>query len=206
MNQKGGFALGLVVGLLIGLVLALAVALYITKAPMPFIDKVPQRTAEQDQAEAARNRGWDPNAALGGAAAPRAASAALASRPAASVPAGAVPPAQALPARDPAAILAGQNPGAAPKPAPASAPAVAAEPFVFFVQAGAYARADEAEQQKARLALGGWAARISEREQAGRTVWRVRTGPYPTRAEADAEQQKLLDAGIEAQIVRVEKP
>jgi cell division protein FtsN len=212
--QKGGFALGLVVGLLIGLVLALGVALYITKAPVPFIDKVPQRTAEQDSAEAARNKNWDPNAALGGLAAQRAASAAQAAQagsgsalptapataglPATAVaPAASVPPAR--PARDPAAILAGQA------PAPASATAAAADAFVYFVQAGAYTRSDDAEQQKARLAMGGWTAKVTEREQAGRTVWRVRIGPYATRAEADAQQQKLVDQGIEAQIVRVEK-
>lgn len=212
--QKGGFALGLVVGLLIGLVLALGVALYITKAPVPFIDKVPQRTAEQDSAEAARNKNWDPNAALGGLAAQRAASAAQAAQagsgsapptapataglPATAVaPAASVPPAR--PARDPAAILAGQA------PAPASATAAAADAFVYFVQAGAYTRSDDAEQQKARLAMGGWTAKVTEREQAGRTVWRVRIGPYATRAEADAQQQKLVDQGIESQIVRVEK-
>jgi cell division protein FtsN len=216
--QKGGFALGLVVGLLIGLVLALGVALYITKAPVPFIDKVPQRTAEQDSAEAARNKNWDPNAALGGLAAQRAASAAQAAQagsgpapltapataglPATAVaPAASVPPAR--PARDPAASLAGQAP--APAPAPASATAAAADAFVYFVQAGAYTRSDDAEQQKARLAMGGWTAKVTEREQAGRTVWRVRIGPYATRAEADAQQQKLVDQGIEAQIVRVEK-
>jgi cell division protein FtsN len=186
------------------------VALYITKAPVPFIDKVPQRTVEQDKAEAARNRDWDPNAALGGVAAQRAASAAKAG-PAASAPAVAAsaPPAAAQPAaRDPAAILAGQGPATAARPAtsPASATAAAVEPFVFFVQAGAFTRADEAEQQKARLAMGGWTARLTEREQAGRTVWRVRIGPFGTRAEADEQQQKLADAGIEAQIVRVEKP
>ncbi|MEY3295761.1 MAG: hypothetical protein RLZZ451_1809, partial [Pseudomonadota bacterium] len=111
-------------------------------------------------------------------------------------------------ARDPAAILAGQAPATAarPSPSPASATAAAVEPFVFFVQAGAFTRADEAEQQKARLAMGGWTARLTEREQAGRTVWRVRIGPFGTRAEADEQQQKLADAGIEAQIVRVEKP
>jgi cell division protein FtsN len=214
--QKGGFALGLVVGLLIGLVLALGVALYITKAPVPFIDKVPQRTAEQDSAEAARNKNWDPNAALGGLAAQRAASAAQAAQAgsgpapptapaAAGLPATAVAPAASVPparpARDPAAILAGQ----APAPAPASATAAAADAFVYFVQAGAYTRSDDAEQQKARLAMGGWTAKVTEREQAGRTVWRVRIGPYATRAEADAQQQKLVDQGIEAQIVRVEK-
>ena len=50
--QRGGFALGVVVGLLVGLALALGVALYVTKVPVPFVDKVPQRTAEQDAAEA----------------------------------------------------------------------------------------------------------------------------------------------------------
>ncbi|MBC7942248.1 MAG: hypothetical protein H7Z19_21260, partial [Chitinophagaceae bacterium] len=68
---RGNFALGLVVGLLVGLALALGVALYITKAPIPFVNKVPQRTAEQDSAEAERNRHWDPNAPLGGKAAAR---------------------------------------------------------------------------------------------------------------------------------------
>ena len=65
-GQRGGFLMGLVAGLLVGLALALGVALYITKAPIPFINKVPQRTPEQDTAEAERNRSWDPNAPLAG--------------------------------------------------------------------------------------------------------------------------------------------
>ncbi|MDQ2779168.1 MAG: hypothetical protein M3Y32_06390, partial [Pseudomonadota bacterium] len=69
--QRGGFVIGMVVGLLIGLALALGVALYITKAPMPFINKVPQRTAEQDSAEIERNRSWDPNAPLSASAVQR---------------------------------------------------------------------------------------------------------------------------------------
>ena len=63
--QRGGFVVGLVVGLLIGLALALGVALYVTKVPVPFINKVPQRTADQDAAEAERNKNWDPNARAG---------------------------------------------------------------------------------------------------------------------------------------------
>ena len=47
---RGGFVVGLVVGLVIGLGVALAVALYVTKAPIPFINKVPQRSAEQEAA------------------------------------------------------------------------------------------------------------------------------------------------------------
>ena len=221
--QRGGFAMGLVAGLLVGLALALGVALYITKAPMPFVNKVPQRTAEQDQAESQRNRNWDPNAALAGKAAARAASAAVAanatmaaiaaevaaSAAAAALPvpplgATAKPPAAVkLPAKDPAAILAGES--SAPTPV-ARSTTTAAEPFVYFVQAGAFTRNEDAEQQRARLAIIGQGARITEREQAGRTVFRVRMGPYQARAEADTLQLRLQEQGIESQIVRVEKP
>jgi len=65
-NEKGGFALGLIVGLLLGLTAALAVALYFTNMPVPLVNKAQQRTPEQDAAEAARNKNWDPNAALTG--------------------------------------------------------------------------------------------------------------------------------------------
>ena len=213
--------MGLVAGLLVGLALALGVALYITKAPMPFVNKVPQRTAEQDNAETERNRNWDPNAALGGksgvraTAAASAASAAIAANAAAAatLPAApvALPPAPSPtpapykpPPKDPAAILAGEAPAATP-PQPRST-ATAAEPFVYFVQAGAFTRNEDAEQQRAKLAMIGQGAKITEREQAGRTVYRVRLGPYPARAEADSLQVKLQEQGIEAQIVRVEKP
>ncbi|HWH81116.1 MAG TPA: hypothetical protein VNU71_02655, partial [Burkholderiaceae bacterium] len=65
-SQRGGFAIGLVIGLLIGLALALGVALYVTKVPIPFVNKVPQRSADQDAAELEKNRHWDPNSPLYG--------------------------------------------------------------------------------------------------------------------------------------------
>lgn len=202
LPARGGFVMGVVAGLLIGLALALGVALYITKAPIPFINKVPQRTAEQDSAEAERNRNWDPNAALGGKAQPKpAAPAASAAAQAASAPMSApvaaaptAPAASRPAARDPVALLSG---------GPTSAPG--ADAFIFFVQAGAYTRSEDAEQQRAKLALLGQTAKITEREQAGRVVFRVRMGPFPTRDEADALKTKLQDASLETQIVRVEK-
>ena len=222
LGQRGGFVLGVVVGLLVGLSIALGVALYITKAPVPFVNKVPQRTVEQDQAEQQRNKNWDPNAPLAGKAGKGAASGAAsgaavgasaagaagddspAPRPAA-VASGATPAASSgKPARDPAAILSGAaTSGSASAPAPAR-PGV--DPFVYFVQAGAYARAEEAEQQRARLAMLGHTAKVTEREQSGRVVYRVRMGPFDGRTEADALQVKLQEAAVEAQIVRVERP
>ncbi len=205
-HQRGGFAVGMVTGLLIGLVLALGVALYITKAPVPFVNKVPQRTAEQDQAEQARNKNWDPNAPLAGkpikamaGATPPAASAPAATAATATAPAAALASAPRA-GRDPAAILSG-----AVTPGPAGA-ARGPEPFVFFVQAGAFTRQDEAEQQRAKLAMAGQTARITEREQNGRVVYRVRMGPFETRNQAEGLQGKLQESAIESQLVRVERP
>ena len=79
------------------------------------------------------------------------------------------------------------------------------EPFIYFVQAGAYTRGEDAEQQRANLALLGIAAKVSEREQSGRTVYRVRLGPYDKKEEADAAQEKLQAASVEAVLVRVER-
>ncbi|MFY7916303.1 MAG: SPOR domain-containing protein [Rubrivivax sp.] len=220
-GQRGGFGLGLIVGLVIGLALALGVALYITKAPMPFVNKVPQRSAEQDAAEAQRNKNWDPNAPLASKvprpvppAAEEPASGPAAAGAAASAPAATGGPgagqAAASPARNPAAILAGQGPAAGPAaavPAPGPAKAAkAAEPYTYFVQAGAFQRPDDAEAQRARLTMMGLEPRVLEREQGGRAVYRVRLGPFDKQADAEALREKLATTGMEAALVRMERP
>jgi cell division protein FtsN len=73
------------------------------------------------------------------------------------------------------------------------------------VQAGAFARVEDAEQQRARLAMLGFTARITEREQAGRTVYRVRVGPFEKKDEADAAHNRLQGSGFQAALVRVER-
>ena len=199
-SQRGGFALGLIFGLLLGLALALGVALYVTKVPVPFLNKVPQRSGEQDAAEIERNKRWDPNAPLvqkppgkavpdGAAPAAQPASAAAAVRPAAAAAAKSTPV--------PAAPLASGVEARSTKPG--------ADPFLYFVQAGAYARPDDAEQQRARVSLMGMSAKVSEREQSGRTVYRVRLGPFERKDDADAAQQRLAGNGIDAALVRVER-
>jgi cell division protein FtsN len=225
--SRGGFVTGLVIGLLIGLGVALAVALYITKAPVPFINKLPQRSADQDAAEVERNKAWDPNAPLAGRtpARPAATASGTVAGGAPTAPTDPTPAAAPVPAprpvaaasaaapvasaarRDPGAILAGQTPAAGASAARGAAPSANVAPVAafFFVQAGAYARPDDADAQRAKLALLGLSARITEREQAGRTVYRVRLGPFDTREPAEDAQAKLAGAGIEANLVRVER-
>nr|WP_316641351.1 SPOR domain-containing protein [uncultured Roseateles sp.] len=206
-NQKGGFVLGMIVGLLIGLAIALGVALYITKVPVPFLNKVPQRTAEQDALETERNKNWDPNAPLAGKNAAKAASGVISAPKPVMVEAPApAPAATPSPAPAPAASKPAPVAAAASKAVAAAASAAAAtDPFIYFVQAGAYGKPDDAEQQRAKLAMLGYSAKVFEREQAGRTVYRVRLGPFDKKDEAEAQQQKLEGSGQEVQLVRVQR-
>jgi cell division protein FtsN len=214
--QRGGFALGLIVGLLVGLALAIGVALYVTKVPVPFVNKVPQRTAEQDAAETERNKHWDPNAPLTtkpvapikppGAAASGALPPGISPAP---VPAttAATPPKGGTAA--PAAPVTAAKPTPAPTTTAAAPPTKStkpgADPFTYFVQVGAYGKPEDAEQQRARIGLMGMSAKVSEREQSGRTMYRVRLGPYDRKEDADAIQERLSGSGVEAALVRVER-
>jgi cell division protein FtsN len=217
--QRGGFLVGLVVGLLVGLAVALGVALYVTKAPNPFVNKVPTRTPSQDAAETERNRNWDPNSALAGKnPAPGSAASgvvtgsegasAVVARPAAVAPtlSEPVPP----PAGDAGARATRAASGAAAAlaaTARASQPGAAAgnSAFAYFVQAGAYSRSEDAEQQRAKLAMLGVESRLTEREQGGRMVYRVRVGPFDRREDAESAKQKLGDSGVDSALVAVQK-
>jgi cell division protein FtsN len=204
-KQGGGFLMGMIVGLLIGLALALGVALYVTKVPVPFVNKVPQRTADQDALETERNKNWDPNAPLSGKAQRSAASASgtAGKEPEAAASAVAQTKGKAV---DPAATSPEVAPDSAPKaPLETAAARATGDGMAYFVQAGAYARTEDAEQQRARLAMLGFDAKITEREQAGRTVYRVRVGPYNAKEQADASKTSLEGAGVEAALVRVQK-
>lgn len=226
-SSLGGTLIGFAVGLLVGLAAALAVAVYVTRVPVPFVDRGLSRSAEDDAKEAERNKGWNPNRAISGAPAPGAAPAATpGSEGAISVPPAdgrTLPPAGAA-AKDPigdlvnsrlgqpgaAAPAAGSTPTAAAKPgagaaAPAGEPAIGADPFTYYVQAGAFRNADDAEAQRARLAMLGISANIDEREQSGRTVYRVRVGPFAQKALADLTIEQLQVNKVDAALVRVQR-
>ncbi|MFT3718536.1 SPOR domain-containing protein [Pseudorhodoferax sp.] len=217
----GGTVIGFIGGVVVGLVAALALAIYVTKVPVPFMTgKAPSSRTADDDAESRRNQNWDPNAPLQSRGSARPAPAAPTAPVAPAAPVAPVaPPAVALPSPAPA-------PAARPAPAPSAdplgdlararsraagptptvAPATAApDPFDYFVQAGAFRSPDDAEAQRARLAMQGLEARVTEREQAGRTVYRVRMGPYRSRDEAERTKSRLEGAGSEAALVRVQR-
>jgi len=232
-SQRGSTLLGFILGLVIGLTVALGVAMYVTKVPMPFSNKNQSRSAEQDAVESQKNKDWNPNGALQSkpatAETPADSSAAPASNapapavaadpladlmkksssgsapasPAASAPAVAPPTAatpQTAPAPAPAASTA-----TSPATSPAASKAAANDPFTYFVQAGAFKSASDADAQKAKLSMMGIESKVSERDQAGRTIYRVRSGPFDDKEQAEKIKARLDATGIDAALVRVQR-
>lgn len=191
-KQQGGTLLGLIIGILIGLGAALVVAVYITKVPVPFMTKSQPRNPESDAAEAKKNKDWNPNAALAGK---NSIPSPTASGEVSNVTASPVAP--AAPA-DPLGDLA-----KAKTQALSSGSGV--DPFSYFIQAGAFRTPEDAEQQRARLLLLGMSAKVSEREQSGRTVYRVRLGPFNNKEDADKAKERLDSNSIETALVRVQR-
>ncbi|MFT4266990.1 MAG: SPOR domain-containing protein, partial [Xenophilus sp.] len=95
--------------------------------------------------------------------------------------------------------------GSAGTPVVSAPEAAGPDPFVYFVQAGAFRGPDEAEAQRAKLSLMGVEAKITEREQAGRTVFRVRAGPFNKKDDADRMKDRLASGGFDAALVRVQR-
>ncbi len=223
-RQRGNVIVGIIIGVVLGLAAALAVAVYVTKVPVPFLNKGGGRTAEQDAAESRKNRDWDPNAALYGKnpARPQAAPGTGGSlgdadakdkdgkdgkdkddrgRPslgAASAATKASSPeaARIKPPADPLGDLAAAR---------ANTAGPGGDPFIYFVQAGAFRTSEDAESQRAKLSLMGIEAKVTEREQSGRQVFRVRVGPFDKKDEADRQKEKLDAGGFETALVRVQR-
>lgn len=211
-TQRGGTILGFILGVVVGLGIAFGVAVYVSKLPMPFL----KGGDGQRPATGASARG-DINSPLGGKAplpAPTAPQTAPAAPAASAAPAPAAPPAPAA------------APGA--QTSPVTAPAVSADPLGdlaqaqlkaeaakqaaqassagvnYFVQVGAFRNRADAEAQRAKLAMLNLQARVSEREQNGLPMFRVRLGPFAERADAEQTQRNLRDAGMDASLVRVQ--
>lgn len=245
-RQHGGTFLGLIIGLVLGLGLALAVAVYVTKVPVPFVNKGNTRNVEQDAVEAKKNKDWDPNGMIQGKSGVRSAAGAVtdssSEKDAAPVVAkagstsDAKPEPKSEPKSEPKADAKSDNkpvakidskPDVKPdpkpdvKPEPKKEPAGSADPlgdlakaksggatvdpFTYMVQTGAFKGSEEAEAQRVKLMLTGVDAKVTEREQSGRTVFRVRSGPYERREEAEKMKEKLEAVGYEAVMVRIQR-
>ncbi len=223
-RQRGSTLTGLIIGLIVGLGIAVAVALTITKGASPFTDKVAKSGRPADPAP---GQAMDPNKPMyANRDAARVANkevtekAAARSRPADAAPAAPATAATSAAAADPlgqaiANMEAKPQPAAQPpvresshqlaSAAPAAAAAAggaATGDYVYYLQAGAFREMSDAEATRAKLALLGFEAAISDRNSDSGVLHRVRLGPYNQVESMNKARAKLLDSGVDVAIVR----
>lgn len=205
-RQQGGTLVGLIIGLIIGLGIALGVAMVITKTPMPFTDKSGRQKASSPTA----NQTADPNRPMyGNKTAVKDAARDFAKEPAPTNTAAPQPTtdkivevkAEAKPAdkKATAAEPAGQAKEGAEK---AENPD---DKWSYYLQAGAFRESNDAEAIRAKLALIGVEAKISERQAETGVLYRVRVGPFGQLDAMNRVRGKLSDNGVDAAVVRVAK-
>lgn len=91
---------------------------------------------------------------------------------------------------------------AAPRPIPTVASADTGARYIL--QAGAFGASGDAEATKAKIAMLGLSARVESAQINGKTVYRVRMGPYGTASELAEAKHKLASGGLPAMAVKAQ--
>jgi len=216
LRQRGNTLVGIIIGLVIGLVIAVIVALMITKGQSPFTE----RTARAAKPAESSGQIADPNKPMYGSRD----STRSANRDFEREAAAPAAPAPAAPAADPLqavvdriqnhtearpAAPAGPVPlNTAAPPAQSAAPAPSAageEKWVYYLQAGAYRETSDAEAVRAKLALLGFEASVTDRTTDSGVLHRVRVGPFTQVETMNKVRSKLSENGVDVAVVRNQK-
>ena len=103
--------------------------------------------------------------------------------------------------KDAVAVAATAAATTAPAPATAAGTAPGGD-TPYILQAGAFGASGDAEAVKARIALLGLGARVESASINGKTVFRVRMGPYGTASELAEAKRKLANGGLPALAIK----
>jgi cell division protein FtsN len=197
-KSSGGTLVGIFVGLVVGVLIAFGVVWYLNKSPLPFLNKYEGAPKTEKEKPAT------PGNAAGTPQTPA--------------------PLPGKPGDKPTdkqrfefyGILEGKQPAtpgsAAPAPAvPATAPAgaapvVDAKPVpteIFFLQVGAFQKAADADNLKAKLALTGLEASVQEVSIPEKgTMHRVRVGPFRNPDEMNRARTLLSQTGVQGTVIK----
>jgi cell division protein FtsN len=211
-KARGGTLIGIVIGLVLGLLIAVGVAVFLNKGTKPFADKTGRERPPVVKGDG-KSASNDPNAPLYGK------------------DARVAEPKKDGKDDDRFSfykILPGEEKGGADKGSDAkkdapkdakdakgtdvakadtTAPKDAASPTgkeQYFLQVGAFGSAGDADNQKAKLALMGFEARVEATEVEGKgTLHRVRIGPYARLDDINRVRSTLAQNGVDASLVKM---
>lgn len=187
--------LGMFIGLVLGVLIAAGVVWYMNQTPIPFVNKT------QPAPSSATQPGNAPLALPGKPGDPvpekRFQFYDILPGKAEAVPGKEVPEptAAAKPADNAAAVE-------ARKEEPRKEEAKPARPQ--YLQAGAFSRAQDADNLKANLAMMGLEAQVQQVMVQDKTFYRLRLGPYNKIEDANAVRAELAKAGVDTALVNKE--
>jgi cell division protein FtsN len=180
---------GVFIGVLVALCLALGVALYLNKTPTPFVAKDSDKStatkpsvkfepAKPDKTETAKGPSQAPGK-----------------------------PPEPKTRLDFYTILPGKEEVVPDKDVSKSTASSSASRVVYYLQAGAFQAATDADNLKARLALAGLEAQIQTATLPDNSIWhRVRLGPYTNAQDLDKARAALKENKIDNAVIKVNEP
>ena len=105
-------------------------------------------------------------------------------------------------AETPAARTAASTATTTSTPATTTTAAASTDDSRYLLQAGAFGASGDAETVKAKIAMLGLNARVESAQIGGKTVYRVRMGPYGSASELADAKAKLSGGGLPAMAVK----
>jgi cell division protein FtsN len=75
--------------------------------------------------------------------------------------------------------------------------------MAYLLQVGAFRSAEDAEQMRARMAILGFEAKVTQADRDGAAIYRVRLGPYSSIEELNKSKARVSENGIDSTVVRV---
>ena len=202
-KSGGGTLIGMFIGLVLGVGAAAGVVWYMIKSPLPFVDKSPPPRSEVAAAAAAT--------ANGKTAQPMA----LPGKPGDPIPekrfqfydilpgkTDAVPAKEDKPASVAKEEVKKEEPKKEEKKEEKKTEEAKESKQPLFLQAGSFSTAQDADNQKAKLAFMGVEAVVQQVMVQDKTYYRVRVGPYNKIDELNKTRTELAKAGIEAALAK----
>jgi len=186
-KSAGGTLVGMFIGLVLGVGVAAGVVWYMNKAPLPFSAKV--QPPSRPEVVAANGKPSEPVALPG--------------KPGDPIPEKRFQFYDILPGKADAVPDKAGKPEAAKedkKEEKKDEPKESKTPL--FLQVGSFSSAQDADNQKAKLAFMGLEAVIQQVMIQDRTLYRVRVGPYTRIDELNKARADLAKAGIDAQLAK----